>query len=121
MILLLVANGIAQSVRQRAAQLAVLRTIGFRDIDIMGLIFCEAAIPCLAGAVLGTLIALPLAHWPTSLLPGDFASLPQPTLSASVMLRVVGLGALLACASSVVPLIRIGRMSVVSQLMEPVR
>jgi putative ABC transport system permease protein len=121
MILLLIANGIAQSVRQRTGELAVLRTVGFRNIDIMGLILCEAAIPCLAGAVVGTLLAMQLAHWPASFLPADFASLPAPTVSVSVMLRAVGFGVLLACASSVVPLLRIGRMRVALQLLEPAR
>jgi putative ABC transport system permease protein len=118
MILLLIANGIAQSVRQRTGELAVLRTLGFRNRHIMAVIFCEAAIPCLAGAVLGTLLAMQLAHWPASLLPGDFASLPAPTVSVRVMLWAVGFAALLACASSVVPLLRVGRMRIALQLME---
>jgi len=116
MILLLVANGIAQSVRERAPEFAVLRALGFRNAHLMGLVACEAAIPCLAGAVLGLLLAIQLARWPTKFLQGDFASLPAPTMSSSVILQAVVFGALLACASAVVPLIRLARESVVSQL-----
>lgn len=116
MILLLIANGIAQSVRERASELAMLRALGFRNSQLMGLVFCEAAIPCLAGAVLGMLVAVQLARWPTKFLPGDFADLPLPTISAGVMLQAIGFAALLACASSVIPLIRVARLSVVSQM-----
>jgi putative ABC transport system permease protein len=121
MILLLIANGIAQSVRQRTGELAVLRTVGFRNGEIMALIFCEAAIPCLAGAVLGTLLAMELARWPAGLLPESFGSLPAPAVSLRVMLYAVGLGALLACATAAVPLLRIGRMRVALQLLEVAR
>jgi putative ABC transport system permease protein len=116
MILLLLANGIAQSVRERAPEFAMLRALGFQNRHLMGLVACEAAIPCVAGAVLGTLLAVQLARWPTKFLPGDFANLPVPTISASVMLQAVGFGVLLACACAVIPLIRVARVSVVSQL-----
>jgi putative ABC transport system permease protein len=116
MILLLVANGIAQSVRQRAPEFAMLRALGFRNRHLMGLVAFEAAIPCLAGAVLGLLLAVQLARWPTKFLPGDFANLPEPTMSASVMLQAVAFGGLLACASAVIPLISVARASVVYQL-----
>jgi putative ABC transport system permease protein len=116
MILLLIANGIAQSVQERAPEFAVLRALGFRNINIMALVLGEVAIPCLAGAVLGTLLAMELAHLPGKFLPSELASLPAPTISASVMLLAVGFGTLLACASAVMPLLRVSRMSVVSQL-----
>lgn len=116
MILLLVANGIAQSIRERAPELAMLRALGFRNRQLMGLVVCEAAIPCLAGAVLGTLLAMQLARLPTKFLPGDFANLPLPTISGGVMLQAIGFAVLLACASSIVPLMRVARLSVVSQM-----
>jgi putative ABC transport system permease protein len=121
MILLLVANGIAQSVRERAPEFAMLRALGFRNRHLMGLVACEAAIPCLAGAVLGMLLAFQLARWPTKFLPGDFTNLPVPTISGGVMLQAMAFAALLACASSAIPLIRIARGSVVSQLRDAAR
>jgi len=50
MILLLTANGIAQSVRERTPEFAVLKTIGYRQSTLMALVLAEAAIPCVAGA-----------------------------------------------------------------------
>ena len=119
MILVLIANGIAQSVRQRIPEFAVLRTLGFRNIHIMSLVFAEATIPCLAGAVVGTLMATQLSHWPVKFLPAEFSGLPTPTLSIDVMLRALAAAVLIACVSAAAPLVRVSRMSVVSQLARP--
>jgi putative ABC transport system permease protein len=116
MILVLIANGIAQSVRQRIPEFAVLKTLGFQNIHIMSLVFAEVAIPCLAGALVGTLLAKELVHWPAQFLPPDFAGLPAPTLSIDVMLRALAAAVVIACASAAGPLVRVSRMSVVSQL-----
>jgi putative ABC transport system permease protein len=121
MILLRVANGIAQSVRERAPELAMLKALGFGNRTLMGLVVCEAAIPCVAGAVLGLLLAGQLARWPAKFLPGDFANLPVPTMSVSVMLQAIGFAVVLALLSSVVPLMRVARVSVVSQLRNAAR
>jgi putative ABC transport system permease protein len=121
MILVLIANGIAQSVRQRIPEFAVLRTVGFRNIHIMSLVFAEAAIPCVAGALVGTLLAAQLVHWPAKYLPAEFSDLPTPTLSLDVMLTALAAAVVIACASAAAPLVRLGRMSVVSQLAMPGR
>ncbi len=121
MILLLVANWIAQSVRERTPELAMLKALGFRNRTLMGLVVCEAAIPCIAGAALGLLVAGQLARWPAKFLPGDFANLPVPTMSVGVMLQAIGFAVVLALLSSVVPLMRVARVSVVSQLRNAAR
>jgi putative ABC transport system permease protein len=121
MILVLIANGISQSVRQRIPELAVLKTVGFRNIHIMSLVFAEVAIPCLAGAIAGTLLAIQLVHWPAKFLPAEFAGLPTPTLSGNTMLQAVAAALFIACASAAAPLVRVSRMSVVAQLARPGR
>ncbi|HEV2701639.1 MAG TPA: hypothetical protein VGV09_08420, partial [Steroidobacteraceae bacterium] len=83
------------------------------------LVFAEAAIPCLAGALVGTLLAVQLAHWPGKFLPAAFVGLPTPTLSMEVTLRALAAALLIACASAAAPLLRVGRMSVVAQLARP--
>jgi putative ABC transport system permease protein len=45
MILLLTANGIAQSLRERIPEFAVLKTIGYRQSTLMALVLAEVAIP----------------------------------------------------------------------------
>ncbi|MEJ0007823.1 MAG: ABC transporter permease [Steroidobacteraceae bacterium] len=64
MILLLTANGLAQSVRERTAEFAVLRTVGYRHGILMALVFAEVALPCVAGAFVGTELARVLAGYP---------------------------------------------------------
>ena len=53
MILFLTANGIAQSVRERFAEFATLKTIGFSDRAVLLMVVLEAALPCVTGAFLG--------------------------------------------------------------------
>ncbi len=118
MILLLTANGIAQSVRERTPEFAVLTTIGYRQSTLMGLVMVEAAIPCVIGAALGMGLAILLARLPTECLPADLASLPKPTLSLRVFAVSLACAFMLALVGSVIPLQRLRRMSVVDALAE---
>ena len=45
MVLFLAGNGIYQSVRERIAEFAMLKTLGFSDRGVTALVFAEAAIP----------------------------------------------------------------------------
>jgi putative ABC transport system permease protein len=112
MILLLTANAIAQSVRERIPEFAVLKSFGFRHETLMGLVFVEAAIPCLLGAVLGTALAAALIRWPTSFMPPGLAHIPTPTVTLYALALAVGCAALLAFVGAVGPILRLRRMSV---------
>lgn len=117
MILLLIANGIAQSVRERVPEFAVLQTIGFRARTIAILVFAEAAIPSLIGAVIGTALATLLTQWPWKYLPHDLTSaIPTPTLSSAVLIWATLSAAALALASSTAPIRRLRRISVTDAL-----
>ena len=116
MILLLTANGIAQSVRERAPEFAVLKTIGYRQSNLIALVVAEAAIPCVAGAGIGMGLAVLLARLPAHYLPTDLASLPKPTLSAGVFAFSFACALLLALVGSVIPLRRLRRLSVTDAL-----
>jgi putative ABC transport system permease protein len=116
MILLLTANGIAQSVRERIPEFAVLKTLGFQDLTLSGLVFAEAAIPCLIGGILGTALAAVLSRLPTRFLPEDLSNVPKPTMSPAVLAMAMGGMILLALASSVIPVLRLRRMSVIDAL-----
>ena len=74
MVLFLTGNGIAQSVRERIPEFAVLKTLGFSDWGVMALVFAEAAIPCLLGAVIGLGLATVFAAGDTQLLPPELLS-----------------------------------------------
>jgi putative ABC transport system permease protein len=57
MILFLTGNAMAQSVRERGWEFALLRTLGFSGRRVVTLLFCEVVAPCLAGAVAGQALA----------------------------------------------------------------
>src|SRR5207247_9376685 len=52
-ILLVTANAMMMSARERTGEVAVLKTIGFSDRRLFGLVMLEAGVITLAGAVLG--------------------------------------------------------------------
>jgi putative ABC transport system permease protein len=115
MILLLVANGIAQSVRERFAEFATLKTIGFSDRAVLTMVALEAAFPCVVGSVLGVASAALLAHQLPSMMPPGFG-LPMPTMAPWVF----GLAALaavaVALASASLPALRLKRMDIATAL-----
>jgi putative ABC transport system permease protein len=55
MILLIVANSMAMSIRERTVELAVLRALGFRGSQLMGLLAAESLAISLTGAAAGCL------------------------------------------------------------------
>jgi putative ABC transport system permease protein len=116
MILLLSANGIAQSVRERIPEFAVLKTLGFGDLTLMGLVFAEATIPCIAGAVVGMGIAKLVSGVPSNYLPADLAYLPKPTLSLEVLFVSLICALILALASTAIPIRRLRHLSVTDAL-----
>lgn len=116
MILLVTANGIAQSVRERVPEFAVLSAVGFANGTLCMLVVAEAILPCLSGAVLGTALAAELARWPVTYLPEDLGRVPQPTVSLLVALWAVGSALAVALTSSASPVLRLRRLSVVDAL-----
>jgi putative ABC transport system permease protein len=115
MVLFLTANGIAQSVRERFAEFATLKTIGFSDNGVMALVFLEAAIPCILGAVLGVGLAASVAHLlPRLMPPGD--GVPLPRINDTVVIWAAISAAFVALASSVLPALRLRRMDIATAL-----
>jgi len=116
MVLFLVANGLARSVRERLPEFAVLKTVGFADWGIVALVFCEAAIPCVTGALLGTALAAIFARSVLQFLPRDITVLPLPTVSVAVYVGAVGFALLLALVSSAAPVARLRRLALAATL-----
>ncbi len=56
-LLLVVGNTIAQSVRERIPELAILKTLGFSDGSVLGFVLAEAAAFCVIGGLLGLGVA----------------------------------------------------------------
>ena len=60
-ILLLTGNTMAQALRERVPELAVLKTFGFTDGSVAALVLGEAVLLCLVGGVLGICLALAIS------------------------------------------------------------
>ncbi|HET9933798.1 MAG TPA: FtsX-like permease family protein, partial [Polyangiaceae bacterium] len=115
-VLLVLGNTIAMSVRERTREYGVLRAIGFLPSTIVGFIIAEAALLGLAGGALGVLLAYPLVERPVSRYFEEsmhFAPLQVPTSAAVV---TVAVGALLGALAAAAPALRASRLEVVGAL-----
>jgi putative ABC transport system permease protein len=116
MILFLIANGIAQSVRERTGEFAVLKTLGFSNAGVMSLVFAEAAAPCLLGAAAGFAIAVGVASKIADLSALQKMAVAPPMLS----LGVLGIGfvfaVLVAFAGAAMPAWQMRRLDIAAAL-----
>lgn len=116
MVLFLTANGIAQSVRERLAEFATLKTIGFTDRAVVQLVFLEAALPCLLGAVLGVGLAAFLSGQLPRLFPPGQGTPPLPTMTVMVFAWAGVAAVLVALISAALPALRLKRMDIATAL-----
>ncbi|HKQ46354.1 MAG TPA: FtsX-like permease family protein [Rhizomicrobium sp.] len=115
MIVMLTANVIAQSVRERLAEFATLKTFGFSNTRLIGLVMAEAAFPSLLGALCGLVLARWLAlQLPAVLPPGT--GIPAPTMTSAVFLWALVCACGLAMASTVLPIARLSRLDIAAAL-----
>jgi putative ABC transport system permease protein len=114
MILLLTAHGMAQSVRERLSEFAVLKTIGYSDSGVIALVFAEALAPALAGAGLGLGLAAALSSHIPALLSG--IQVPAPYLSPAVIGDAVFAAILLAFLSAALPALKLKRLDIAAVL-----
>ena len=114
MILLLTAHGMAQSVRERLGEFAVLKTIGYSDSGVIALLFAEAMAPAILGAGLG----LGLAAWIAGRIPKLLPSLqmPEPYLSPTVIAEAFFAVVVLTLLSVALPALRLKRLDVAAIL-----
>ncbi len=107
-LLLVTANSIAQSVRERVPDFAVLKTIGFTDRTVATLVFLETLFLCVLAASIGLLLARAIF-----ILVGLIFGLAMP---AVVLIQGVGLATLLAVLSGFMPAWRTKRLNLVTAL-----
>ncbi len=112
-ILLVSGNTMAQAIRERTNELAVLKTLGFSEGRILGMVLMESAIIAAIGGGLGLVLSyvfISVSGDPThGLLPAFF--FPTPALLAGVVL-VLGLG----LAAGLLPAWQASRLRIVDAL-----
>jgi putative ABC transport system permease protein len=111
-LLLVVGNTIAQSVRERIPELAILKTLGFTDRAVLGFVLAEAAALCVLGGVLGLAIATPLGVGTTQATGGN---LPL-AVDGGVWLTGFAAIAVLSLAVGLLPALRAARLTIVDAL-----
>jgi putative ABC transport system permease protein len=111
--LLVTANTMAESVRERTNELAVMKTLGFSNLGVTGMVVGESLLMTLLGASLGLGMATLVASLLGSLVQQFFPNLGMPSdtfvIGAGIAL---GLGLL----SSILPCTRVWQLKIVDAL-----
>jgi putative ABC transport system permease protein len=115
MILLIVANTVGMSIRERTTEIAVLKTIGFHNRVVLALLLAESFCLALIAWLIGSLGARLLY---SSL---DFTKINMPflqSLNVTSQTLAIGFGVamLIAFASTIVPAYRAARMTIATAL-----
>ena len=109
-LLLVVGNTIAQSVRERIPELAILKTLGFTDGNVLSFVLAEAAVMCVIGGLLGlglaTMIGIVIGGG------GNFPLAVDRQVWITGVLAIVGL----SLAVGLLPALRASRLSIVDAL-----
>lgn len=111
-ILMVSANAMMMSARERTGEIAVLKTVGFSDRTLFGLVMLEAGAIAFAGALLGLGTARLIYS-------GDFNAggfLPGFGVTPDTLALGVAVTLLLMLASGVAPAVRAARLPVVQAL-----
>lgn len=109
-LLLVVGNTMAQSVRERVPELAILKTLGFSDASVLGFVLAEALLICIIGGLVGMGIATLLGNMVSS--SGNFP------LAVDGRVWITGLAAMLlmSIAVGLLPALRAQRLKIVDAL-----
>lgn len=108
-LLFLTGNTMMQSLRERVPELAVLKTLGFKDNELLLLILCESLVLCVSAAAVGLLLARTAFIQMGSLF-------GQLSLPFAVITSGFGIAVLLAIVSGLPPALRARRLNVVDAL-----
>jgi len=109
-LLLVVGNTMAQAIRERVPELAVLKTLGFSDSTVLGFVLAEAVALCTLGGLLGLTLA--------TLAGMAVAAAANFPLAVNYKVWAAGLVAiaLLSVATGLLPALRARRITIVDAL-----
>lgn len=112
-ILAVMANTMAMTARERMAEYATLKALGFGPGFLGGLIFGESLAIAAAGAALGVALTFPVAGWFARQMGTLF---PVFEVSASTVQLQLACAALVGVAAAVLPALRAARVRIVDGL-----
>ncbi len=114
-VLLVSANTMAMSVRERIREVGILKTLGFERRDIIGMILGESALISLAGGALGLLLASGLCGAVRNG-PIGFDALRRLSIEPGVAAAALGVAVLIGIASSIGPAWSASRTPIVAAI-----
>ena len=114
-ILLVCGNTIAMSVRERVREVGILKTLGFTNSEVLGLILGEASVISLLGGLIGCGIAWVLCKGVAGA-SGGFANLEGMTLAPWMWVAVVTAAVSMGTVSAIVPAVGASRTSIIDAM-----
>lgn len=108
-LLFLTGNTMMQSVRERIPELAVLKTLGFSDRRVLGLVLAESLVLCLVAAALGLALA-------AAVFPAMAEYIGETRMPPEVLISGAAVAALLAVVTGLPPALRAKRLNIVDAL-----
>jgi putative ABC transport system permease protein len=112
-LLLLTGNTMMQAVRERTSELAVLKTIGFSNVSVLGLVLAESVLLLLLGGLIGIGLVSVLAPVITA---NSNGMLNLPTVGASSWLLGLALMLAIGLVIGALPALRAMRLNIVDAL-----
>jgi putative ABC transport system permease protein len=112
-ILILTGNTMAQAIRERVPELAILKTVGFSDGLVTALVLGEALLLLVLGGAAGMMAAVSLVPWLNASTGGRF---PPLFVAGETWLLAAMLAVALALAIGVPPALRVRRLRIVDAL-----
>ena len=121
-VVLVVANTMAMSARERTTEIAVIRALGFRRRQVLALVLSEALVLSLLGGIAGVLFSFPFTSFlvyimkftPVAMFAFNFR------VAWSTVLAALGVSVAIGTLSGFVPAIRLSRISIVDGLRQVV-
>ena len=114
-ILLVMANTMAMSIRERAREIAILKTLGFGRRRLLGVLMGESAVIALTGGVLGC-VGARLFFSVVDVWRYTQGLFPIFIVEPSTILLGIGLSVLIGLASAALPAIRVSRLTIAEAL-----
>jgi putative ABC transport system permease protein len=111
-ILLIAANTMMTSIRERTSEFGVLKTLGFTDGAVFGIVVIEAAIITLGGGLLGALGAKLVVSGAS--VPGGF--FPPMSVYWGTVLSGVAIAVVIGAVSGLLPAMQASRLRIVDAL-----
>ena len=114
-ILLVCGNTIAMSVRERVREVGILKTLGFTNGEVMGMILGEATVISLLGGIFGCVVAWVLCKGVATASAG-FANLEGMSLAPWMWAAVIASAVVMGTIAAIVPAFGASRTNIVDAM-----